>query len=114
MLSVLPLIALGLSAAFSFTTALETATVSNDTSAATATSSSSTTATSTAFPQSVIAAFPQFGPEQDITGTLTFTAAKGGVGVVITSTGDTALHNFPAGLGPFLYHGTLHIYKLPD
>jgi hypothetical protein len=112
--SVLSLIVLGLGAATSSTTAFEgsgeTATVHNDTHAATAMSSSTTTATSTAFPQSVTATFPQFGPEQNISGTLTFTPAKGGVGVIITSTGDTALHNFPAGLGPFLYHSTSSIY----
>jgi hypothetical protein len=106
MLFALSLIALGLGAATSSATAI----VPNDTPAATGTSSSTTTATSTAFPQSVTAAFPQFGPEQDITGTLTFTPAKGGVGVVIISTGDTALQNFPAELGPFLYHGTSSKY----
>lgn len=106
MLFALSLIALGLGAATSSATAI----VHNDISAATGTSSSITTPTSTAFPQSVAASFPQFGPEQDINGTLTFTPAKGGVGVVITSTGDTALQNFPAGSGPFLYHGTSSKY----
>ena len=74
---------------------------------------SATGATNTAIATSVAATFPQFGPEKDITGTLTFTPAVGGIGVVITSTGDTALHNFPKGLGPFLYHG-IHVISYRD
>ena len=97
--SVLSLIILGC------LTATSSATVPKPANATTTTSSSSTTtATSAPTVKSVAATFPQFGPEQSITGTLTFTPAVGGVGVVITSTGDAALHNFPAGQGPFLYH----------
>jgi len=58
--------------------------------------------------QYVSASFPAYGPESDITGTLLFTNEnQTGPGVQITSEGPSALHNFPAHLGPFLYHSKL-------
>src|SRR5277367_4575449 len=107
--SVLSLILLGLattSSVIALDVRDETATIFNRavTVKSWTTSSSAKTTTSTTIPKPVVATFPEFGPEQGITGTLTFTPAHGGVGVVITSTGETALQHFPAGKGPFLYH----------
>jgi hypothetical protein len=52
------------------------------------------------------ATFPAFGINQDISGTLEFHDLTSS-NVEIISTGANGLHNFPAGLGPFLYHSTL-------
>ena len=58
--------------------------------------------------QYVSASFPAYGPEQDITGTILFTNENTtGPGVQITA----SLHNFPDGLGPFLWH--VHVNPVP-
>jgi hypothetical protein len=62
-----------------------------------ASSSSSST------PESVSVTFPAYGVAQTINGTLLFTSTS--EGVQISSQGNTALENFPAGEGPFLFHG---------
>ena len=62
---------------------------------------------STTSPQAVYANFPSFGSSKDITGVLVF-ENMGAEGVHISSSGATALHSFPAGLGPFAYHGKSH------
>src|SRR3981189_3274438 len=61
---------------------------------------------STAQAPAVFAQFPQYGPTTGagIAGVLEFKNVNGNAEII--SSGDTALHNFPAGLGPFLYHGT--------
>jgi hypothetical protein len=61
---------------------------------------------STAQAPAVFAQFPQYGPSTGagIAGVLEFKNVNGNVEII--SSGDSALHNFPAGLGPFLYHGT--------
>ena len=51
------------------------------------------------------ATFPAFGISPDISGTLEFHSLVSS-NVEIISTEVTGLHNFPAGLGPFLYHST--------
>lgn len=51
----------------------------------------------------VVVSFPAIGPSLDITGNLEFHPVASGVEII--STASQGLHNFPAGLGPFLYHG---------
>lgn len=60
----------------------------------------------TAQAPAVFARFPQFGPSAGagISGVLELKNVNGNVEII--SGGETALHNFPAGLGPFLYHST--------
>jgi len=50
----------------------------------------------------VVVSFPAIGSSLDITGNLEFHPVPSGVEIVSTPT--EGLKNFPAGLGPFLYH----------
>ena len=64
---------------------------------------------STAQVPAVYAQFPQFGPSSGagISGVLELKNVNGKVEII--SGGETALHNFPAGLGPFAYHSTFSL-----
>ena len=66
----------------------------------------------TQIPTTVSATFPSFGSEKGISGVLEFQAVDSGV--AITSKGNTALHGFPAGQGPFSYHSIPHEFLVPN
>jgi len=65
---------------------------------------------STQSPPAVYANFPSSGPATTITGVLEF-HNLGTAGVEILSSGATALHSFPAGEGPFLYHSMALLWR---
>ena len=67
---------------------------------------------STAQAPAVYAQFPEFGPSAGagISGVLEFKNNNGNAEII--SSGDSALHNFPAGLGPFLYHSMISFLYL--
>jgi hypothetical protein len=54
-------------------------------------------------PAPIIVSFPAIGPILEITGNLEFHSVATGVEIISSET--DGLRNFPAGLGPFLYHG---------
>lgn len=56
-----------------------------------------------AAPAPIVVSFPAIGPILEITGNLEFHSVATGIEIVSSET--NGLRNFPAGLGPFLYHG---------
>ena len=58
----------------------------------------------------VIATFPAFGAYKEITGRIEFHPVLSGVEII--STGNEGLHSFPAGIGPFAYHGIFPLAEL--
>jgi hypothetical protein len=62
----------------------------------------------------VYAQFPEFGPSAgaSISGVLEFKNNNGNAEII--SSGDSALYNFPAGVGPFLYHGSISFRYVTD
>jgi len=61
-------------------------------------------------PPPVLVTFPEFGTNQDISGSLEFLQIDSGVEII--SSGFDGLRDFPAGQGPFLWH--IHVDPIPN